>query len=81
MKTTVDIPDDLFRKAKRVAAAEHTTLRALLEEGLRIVLRGRDERPGFRLRDASIGGDGPAPGIVEGDWERIREAIYDGRGS
>jgi hypothetical protein len=35
MRTTVEISDDLLVKAKRVAAERNTSLRALIEEGLR----------------------------------------------
>ena len=81
MKTTVDIADDLLNRAKQVAAAEKTTLRALLEEGLRAVLRARRKGRRFRLRDASVDGDGPAEGVVEGDWDETRDLIYRGRGA
>ena len=80
MKTTVEIQDDLLRSAKRQARRERTTLRALIEEGLRRVLRGRKESTPFRLRDASVGGKGVRQGIREGDWETIRALIYKGRG-
>lgn len=80
MKTTVEIPDALAEEAKALARRERTTLRALIEAGLRHVLRERG-RPGrFELRDASFGGRGLQPGLREGDWERIREAAYEGRG-
>jgi hypothetical protein len=39
MKTTIDLPDDLFIAAKRKAAEDRTTLRALVERGLRAQLR------------------------------------------
>jgi hypothetical protein len=82
MKTTVDIADDLLEEAKAVAIAERTTLRALVEEGLRRVLSGR-KKPAdrFVLRDAGVKGRGPARGIHEGDWEEIRDRIYRGRGA
>ena len=80
MKTTVEIQDDLLRSAKRQARRERTTLRALVEEGLRRVLRGRKESTPFRLRDASVGGEGVQQGIREGDWETIRSLTYEGRG-
>jgi hypothetical protein len=41
MKTTVEVPDDLYRKAKAVAALSGRKLKDLVEEGLRLVL----ERP------------------------------------
>jgi hypothetical protein len=39
MKTTIELPDDLFVAAKRRAAEERTTLRAIVERGLRAQLR------------------------------------------
>jgi hypothetical protein len=40
MKTTLDIDDALLVKAKSAAARERTSLTALIEEGLRLRLRG-----------------------------------------
>lgn len=37
-RTTVRLPDKLLARAKKKAAAEGTTLTALIEEGLRLVL-------------------------------------------
>ena len=80
MKTTVEISDALADEAKAVAAREKTTLRALIEAGLRQVLRERRRKARFRLRDASFRGRGLQPEFREGDWQRIREAAYEGRG-
>jgi hypothetical protein len=38
MRTTIEIPDDLFRKAKAQAALEGVQLRDLIERGLRLAL-------------------------------------------
>lgn len=38
MKTTVEVPDDLYRRAKAEAALRGRKLRDLVEEGLRLVL-------------------------------------------
>ncbi len=38
MRTTVDIPDELFRRAKSEAALRGRKLRDLVEEGLRLVV-------------------------------------------
>ena len=35
MRTSVDIPDDIFRHAKMVAARDGTTMRELIVDGLR----------------------------------------------
>ena len=80
MKTTVEIPDPLAEEAKAVARREKTTLRALIETGLRQVLRERRRKARFRLRDASFRGNGLQPEFHDGDWQRIREAAYEGRG-
>jgi len=50
MKTTVEIPDDLFRQAKARAALEGSSLRELMTEGLRRVLQ--TPRSPTRLRRA-----------------------------
>ena len=82
MKTTVEIPDDLLREAKDMATAENTTLRALIEEGLRRVLsRRRSGEERFVLRDAGVEGRGVKAGLTEGKWDDIQDLIYRGRGS
>jgi hypothetical protein len=81
MKTTVEIADDLMHQAKQVAGAERTTLRALIEEGLRWALSQRRQRKRFKLRRASVRGRGLQPGVAEGDWSTLRDQIYQGRGT
>jgi hypothetical protein len=39
MKTTLELPDELLIEAKKAAAEQRRPLRALVEEGLRLVLR------------------------------------------
>jgi hypothetical protein len=80
MKTTVEISDALAQQARALAAREKTTLRALIEAGLRHVLRERRQKRRFELRDASFRGNGLQPEFREGDWQRIRDAAYEGRG-
>jgi hypothetical protein len=41
MRTTVDIPDDLYRAIKILAAERGTTVRELILEGLETVLKAR----------------------------------------
>ena len=46
MKTTVEVPDELYRRAKAEAALRGRKLRDLVEEGLRLVLDApRKTRP------------------------------------
>jgi hypothetical protein len=40
MKTTVEMPDELYRRAKAEAALSGCKLRELIEEGLRLALEG-----------------------------------------
>jgi hypothetical protein len=81
MKTTVEISDALAREAKELAARERTTLRELIEAGLRMMLRERRKRTAFRPRDVSFRGNGLQAEFSGADWERIREAAYEGRGT
>jgi hypothetical protein len=80
MKTTVEISDALAAAAREVAARERTTLRALIEAGLRKVLDERERSGAFRLRDASFRGNGLQSDYTGAGWERIREAAYEERG-
>ena len=77
MKTTVDITDSLLAQAKQLAAARSTTLRQIIEEGLRNVIETKQEQP-FRLRDGSFGGQGMLRKMT---WDEIRDEIYQGRGA
>ena len=79
MKTTVELPDDLLREAQRIARAEGTTLRSVLEEGLREVIARYHNSQQFTLRDASIDGRGLDPELAEAGWARIRAVSYGDR--
>jgi hypothetical protein len=79
MKTTLDIADPLLREAKHVAAREGTTLRALVEQGLRQVVAEKKQKRPFRLRKASFKGRGLRPELADAGWERIRDLAYEGR--
>jgi hypothetical protein len=77
MKTTIEISDPLLRDARKVAQREGTTLRALVEQGLRQVVAAKKRRDTpFRLRDASFTGRGLRPELRNAGWERIRDRIY-----
>ncbi len=80
MKTTIEIPNSLLEEARKLASQEGTTVRALVETGLRRVLAERKKRGTFKLRKASFNGNGLQPGVADASWERIREMAYEGRG-
>lgn len=59
MKTTIEVSDALFASAKSLAQQRKTTLRALVEEGLRRVLSDSPAqiKPAFKLNNASVHGE------------------------
>jgi hypothetical protein len=81
MKTTVELPEGLLREAKRTALRERTTVRALIEQGLRTVLGSRRQSGTFTLRPASFRGDGLVAGRSLRDWNAIRDLVYAERGA
>jgi hypothetical protein len=81
MKTTIEIADNLLDEAKRLATRRGVTLRTIVEEGLRHIVKSERRRPAFRLRDASFTGDGLQPAFEGATWERLRDAAYEGHGA
>lgn len=75
MKTTIEIAPALLRAAKAAAGREGTTLKAILEEGLRAALATRRKKKGpFRLKLVVMRGKGLKPGI---GWDLPRDLAYD----
>ena len=81
MKTTVEIPNSLLDQTKRLAVREHTTVRALVEEGLRRIVAEHKRAKAFRLRKASFRGKGLQPHMAGAWWQQIRDTSYEGRGA
>lgn len=74
MKTTIEISDALFATAKVVARSRQTSLRALVEEGLRRILSeaSNQPKPEFKLKDVRVHGQEvllPNPR----DWQQLEE--------
>ncbi len=80
MKTTIEISDPLFAKAKALAQRESVTFRQLVEQGLQQVIRersGKTAKP-FKLRDGSVrGGELTAEAIARGGWSAMRDMAND----
>ena len=81
MKTTIEIADDLFERAQRVARKEKTTFRSLTEQGLRLVLRGRQGKTAKLPPLVTVRGRGLTDEFKSASWDRIRDELYRGRGA
>ena len=80
MKTTIDIADPVLREARTLAANQGTTLRALVEQGLRHVIAEQKHRKPFRLRLVTFGGEGLRPELRDATWdENSRSFLPKGR--
>ena len=62
MKTTLELPDDLLIEAKKKAAEERRPLRALVEEGLRMVLQKAPRKQRKKVTLVTVKGGLP-PGL------------------
>jgi len=78
MKTTVEISNGLLDEARKLASKDGTTVRALIEAGLRKEVRERKRGRAFRLRRATFRGRGLRPELRGAKWEQIRELVYEG---
>ena len=82
MKTTIEIADDLFERAQRLARKEKTTFRSLTEQGLRLVLKEKQQNKPRKLPPlVTYGGSGLTDEFKDWDWNKIRDEIYRGRGT
>lgn len=81
MKTTIDIPDPLLAEAQELARREGVTFKALTTEALRKLIAEKKQRKPFKLRDCSFKGEGLQPEFQDASWDKIRDAIYEGRGA
>ena len=82
MKTTIELPDDLFLQAKRKALETRTTLRNIVERALRQELRETGRRPRHRPRRIRwvTSPGGLLPGLDLSDRTKMREWIEKERG-
>jgi hypothetical protein len=63
MRTTIDIDDALAIRAKKAAAERRTTLRKLVEEGLRLALAGQHRASASPLDELQGLGKGVWTGV------------------
>jgi hypothetical protein len=81
MKTTLEIQDSLLERAKRLSRREGRPLRALVEEGLRLVLARGSRTPAYELPDLSVGNPAEPDPLESLSWQDLRDEIYGERGS
>ncbi len=76
MKTTLDIQDELMKRAKRYARRTGQPLRSVVEDGLRRVLSERPPKKAYQLPKMSVG-DAEAQDPLEAlSWQDLRREIY-----
>ena len=80
MKTTIDIANPLLNEARKLAAREGLTLKALVELGLRRVIAEKKGGGAFKLRKASFKGNGLQQAAKRAGWKGLRSPAYEGRG-
>lgn len=76
VRTSVDIPDLLLRRAKNFAREHGLTLRQLLVNSLHATLKRSTPTAKHRMRDCSFGEDGLVSSLAWSDTERIDELGY-----
>ncbi len=80
MKTTIEIADDLFERVQRFARKEKTTFRSLTEQGLRLVLKEKEDKPKPLPPLLTVPG-GLTDEFKNAPWEKIRDEVYKGHGA
>jgi hypothetical protein len=77
MKITIDISDTILQEAEELASREGTSLRALVEQGLRNVIGERRQKHLFRWRPVASGGRGLRPELQNLSSDEIRDLSYE----
>jgi plasmid stability protein len=74
-RTTVRLPEDLIKRAKRKAAAEGRSLTALIEDGLRLMVTDKAKAQTKKrvMPRVSKATGGPMPGIDLTDSSALQE--------
>jgi len=76
MKTTLEINDELLTGAKQLAKRSGRPLRAVVEDGLRHVLRESNCRKGYMMPDCSVGDPSAEDPLEKLSWQDLRDEIY-----
>ena len=78
MRTTLNLDDELVRRAREVAARTGSTLTRLIEDALRQSLGRRDSVPVEPVDLPTVGGRGLQPGVDLDDSASLLELMERG---
>jgi hypothetical protein len=82
MRMTLEIADELLKQVQARARREKTTISTLTEQGLRLLLKEKQDRiTNWKWKPVVVHGDGLAGKFKKAGWDRIRDEIYRGRGT
>ena len=77
MKTTLDLQDALLLRAKRLSKRTGKPLRALVEQGLELVLaRESAALPRYQIPECAVGRVGDVNPLESWSWQDLRDDIY-----
>lgn len=75
VRTTIRLDDDLLAELRQRAAAERTTMTALIEDALRAMLARRSAQSGERLQIRPLGDAATLPGVELDDSASLRDRM------
>lgn len=78
MKTTIDLPDALYHEVKSLAQKRNASLKEIIYQALQIFMKQAQGKKStrFKLKRASVKGNGLQERCSELSWEQIRELSY-----
>ncbi len=76
MKTTLEISDNLFRRAKKLAEKEGKTFKTVVEEALVTRLEAREQASAPYQLDIPVVSGEIHPDFINATWDKIRDEIY-----
>jgi hypothetical protein len=80
MRTTIDLPDDLFRRAKQLAAEEGRSLREVIIDAVQARLSSSVRTKGYVMPDCSVGRGWVVPEFASADWQTLQKLSYEPEG-
>ena len=75
VKTTIEIDDELLRRAQQPGRESGRPLRAVVEGGLRSILTSNTGRQRFQLPDFSAGPESSPDPLENYSWQELRDII------